>query len=806
MKKIAFSKYILSIFLICIISFSLVSVYGVAKTPNKHLKHEDEISGERMCQYVNDITNFGWTLAGSTANELAADYIMQKFIEFGLEGVGKEPYTFPPPMMYAEDWSLTVISGSSPAPSVNKLVTSYPIYYASTEPEPITAELVYAGYGTPSEFPGDVAGKIVLVDNFRPAGPLYSYSMIQVDQTAASLGALAVVIAHVPLAEGWGGNGPVAGQGFRLGRRSPLPGLQVGMHDGAYLRDLAKSGGVQVELYLNVVETEVNDCNVVGTLPGMSDDIILVGAHLDACSWIGTVGNAGGIAVLLELAEYYAKMPISEREKTMMFVSFGSHHIFDSPTAFIEANPDLIPKIACFVNLDNPAGPRGYQQINGRLIETNSIEEKRALMVSNGNPLLISITKDAFDKYKLTPYHTFVSYMGVGGSNFIPAGVPTLSVMTYGVFAHQLYDTPETVAFFPQELKRAAKAHVQIIDELDVIPADEIKAANNPTNPSPVDDQPPEPLIKPLQTPKYPFETDTVKIQTMFLWELIAGMKSVELAYSTDKVNWNYVPMTRSMPLHVPIPILFRLAGDRYTGEIPAHPTGTTVYYKLIATDGANNVAVDDNNGKLYKYEVGEYKLRHTYSGGGLVYWTPAGPDGIRGFDDDPHPIPVAYQHWRVKYEYKDADHDGMFSWGTADYLTLKLSLEYFIMKDFTPGSNQMGTFRTWDSSFDQPSIIAASSIIDSKALLFYKHKFFSPTLTIWQTWNPTGLGPTGENSGLTNYASGTFKAGMIVVYEMTLKISDRGSWRGGLYLYDWIDWPRPFHPGYAWIDMPVPP
>jgi hypothetical protein len=262
------------------------------------------------------------------------------------------------------------------------------------------------------------------------------------------------------------------------------------------------------------------------------------------------------------------------------------------------------------------------------------------------------------------------------------------------------------------------------------------------------------------------------------------------------------------------MPGLYRKSFDAYTGVILAHPTGTTVYYKIISTDEADNVGVDDNDGHLYEYTVGQYDPSATVSDCQPVYWAPAGPDGVRGFEDDPTPIPVALQGWKVKYNYIDANGDGKFSWNTADYLRLEFDLAYFVTRDFTPGSNQMGTFRTWDQSFDRPSIIAASDIVNSWTSILYKGKIYSeyypdpvsPSLHVWQTWNPKGLGPTGENSGVVNYASGTFKAGMLVTYHLTLKVTDKGTWTGGFYLYDWVDWPRPIHPGYAWIDIPLPP
>jgi hypothetical protein len=54
---------------------------------------------------------------------------------------------------------------------------------------------------------------------------------------------------------------------------------------------------------------------VWGTLPGASDETIYVIAHRDG--WFDASGdNAGGVASMIGLAEYYAKVPQAERRRT----------------------------------------------------------------------------------------------------------------------------------------------------------------------------------------------------------------------------------------------------------------------------------------------------------------------------------------------------------------------------------------------------------------------------------------------------------------------------------------------------------
>ena len=46
------------------------------------------------------------------------------------------------------------------------------------------------------------------------------------------------------------------------------------------------------------------------------------------------------------------------------------------------------------------------------------------------------------------------------------------------------------------------------------------------------------------------------------------------------------------------------VAGNVYAGDIQGFPNGTNVNYRIIAYDNVGNVAVKDNGGQYYVYEV----------------------------------------------------------------------------------------------------------------------------------------------------------------------------------------------------------
>ena len=57
----------------------------------------------------------------------------------------------------------------------------------------------------------------------------------------------------------------------------------------------------------------------------MTDETIYVIAHRDG--WFDAAGdNAGGVASMIGLADYFAKLPKSQRRRTMIFIGTDGHH------------------------------------------------------------------------------------------------------------------------------------------------------------------------------------------------------------------------------------------------------------------------------------------------------------------------------------------------------------------------------------------------------------------------------------------------------------------------------------------------
>ena len=151
---------------------------------------------------------------------------------------------------------------------------------------------------------GEVEGKAVVIYSvFVPGGRSHSASartwLFDVNTRAANLGAALVVnVMGVP------GNGQFQPEGGL----SQVPQFTLSMDEGFALRDrLATDERVELSFRLEVDEPrDIETAYTVATLPGMSDEQIVVMSHADGYFQAAT-DNAAGMASALELARFYAR-------------------------------------------------------------------------------------------------------------------------------------------------------------------------------------------------------------------------------------------------------------------------------------------------------------------------------------------------------------------------------------------------------------------------------------------------------------------------------------------------------------------
>ncbi|WP_372999542.1 M20/M25/M40 family metallo-hydrolase, partial [Lutispora sp.] len=98
--------------------------------------------------------------------------------------------------------------------------------------------------------------------------------------------------------------------------------------------------------------------NVIATKPGLSDEVVIVGAHYDSVSSGGSVGaddNASGVGIMLEAAEILASM---NTPYTIKFIAFGAEEIGLRGSRYYVENmtEEEIENTIAMINLDSCIG------------------------------------------------------------------------------------------------------------------------------------------------------------------------------------------------------------------------------------------------------------------------------------------------------------------------------------------------------------------------------------------------------------------------------------------------------------------
>ena len=294
-------------------------------------------------------SELGGRTAGSDAEHAAADYLAGVMEEIGLSNVEKVAAP-------CDRWQFNGASFTVDG-------KEYPVYSyatASTPPEGITAEVVYAGKGTMWDYEDlDVEGKIVLVDVDQRADWWVTYPMLEADFQ----GAAAILAANV------GGFSQVADDALNcqdICGPTSIPTLSIGLADSQELQNKMKEGPVTATL---VVDTEVEidagtTYNIMGVLKGKSSDHqILVGGHYDVHFW-GFQDDNCAVGLVLSMAKAMIDSGY-QPENDIVFCLHGAEEWGSSYTQYDwtvgaweminSVHPDWVGKTLAFLNFELPA-------------------------------------------------------------------------------------------------------------------------------------------------------------------------------------------------------------------------------------------------------------------------------------------------------------------------------------------------------------------------------------------------------------------------------------------------------------------
>jgi Zn-dependent M28 family amino/carboxypeptidase len=207
-------------------------------------------------------------------------------------------------------------------------------------------------------------GKIVFVDEPMARtqdGSGYGTAVAKRSQAAVEAGKRGAVASLIRSAGTDSHRNPHAGGGLSGPGETAIPAAALSNPDADQLARALKraKGPVIVKLDLQVeTRDSVESGNVVGEIPGQTDELIVIGGHLD--SWdlgTGAIDDASGIAITMAAAKLVDNLK-GKPKRTIRVVMWGAEEVgIYGGKAYAEAHKDDLDRHVIAAESDFGAGP-----------------------------------------------------------------------------------------------------------------------------------------------------------------------------------------------------------------------------------------------------------------------------------------------------------------------------------------------------------------------------------------------------------------------------------------------------------------
>jgi len=302
----------------------------------------------------------------------------------------------------------------------------------------------------------DLRGKAVFfysADYTSRQAPISDYAIKRIGERGA---AAIFVIVGLP--------GNMRTQFYPVG--STVPTFSLGLQDGIAIRNLIgeSRGGppprVKIRLDVKTVPN-LKTATVWGSLPGTSDESIYVVAHRDG--WFeGAVDNASGVATMLGLAEYFAKIPKEQRRRTIYFLGTSGHHDNSGMTGhWLADHKEMLAKTALIINCEHTSAEQLVYR-GGTIRRSNTTVPLRWYV--GGSPKLEQIVVQAYDTFGVA---TYAEPEPMAGGEMGPYYLlaPSLQLIEGNLYWHSDRETADVVP--PTGLAASTRAYAKIITDVN---------------------------------------------------------------------------------------------------------------------------------------------------------------------------------------------------------------------------------------------------------------------------------------------------------------------------------------------------
>jgi hypothetical protein len=450
----------------------------VPAADQKYLKIDGLKMKETMKEVVaislrsrDDGNKYWGRIAGSKYEAMVHDWAEAKFKKYGLQDIHRQPFPMST-QWFPTDWDYTFTAGgkSYTFKSVNPSLNS-----PATPPGGVELDVVWVGTGTAADFAGrDVKGKAVLIHSIPAPGSMghsaaYERAMARASEKgAAAIGVVYGISDNFAIWQGLGGEGAPGQQ-----RPIKTPGFFMGFKDGKVIRDLIGAGqAVKLRMKVAVdMRDGLSSSNVWGTLPGMTDENIMVIAHQDGY-YAASLDNASGQSVMITLLDYFSQIPKEQRRRSITFVATASHHQGSPGTRWMHDNrATALAKTVLMINCEH-VSVSDFIYWNGVLRKSNIAGPRRFWI--NGSERLFDLTLKAYATFGVGVVAD-MDPNASGDMGVVAKDLPSIQIIRSPVTKHTDDDKPEWVP--AAGLEAVARSYARVIDEVNKLDRKDIAAA-----------------------------------------------------------------------------------------------------------------------------------------------------------------------------------------------------------------------------------------------------------------------------------------------------------------------------------------
>lgn len=440
---------------------------------------------DRMRAWVERQVSFGARRPGSPAGEANAQYLEKELIALGLDRVRSEPIAL-------HAWDLQDHQLEIATDDGWVTFSSFPIPYAKfTGKKAITGELVYASHReirpkaswkgrivvTEIAFPQLSANQILKISlglydpDQTVEGTTQPATFVRVGWHLYRLAAKAGALGFIGILKDQPGGScnMFAPYGFREKNiwDKPLPGLWVGKHEGALLRESAKqsrAAKVRIEGKKRPSMTK----NVVGEISGTGDKTIVVSCHHDS-PFGSPVEDGSGVSVVLALAKYFSEGPKLRHNLVFLFTAGHFYGSLGTRTFLKKYRRHLVPNTTAAISIEHVA-LQACEDDSGHLIPTGQPELSVIFVPFHrrmaGQVLDVVQRHDIRRTLLLPPEGPLGDYPPTDGGDWHQAGVPAFNFISNPVYLLTSEDDFKWVDW--ERLPRVAEMFSDLIRRLDL--------------------------------------------------------------------------------------------------------------------------------------------------------------------------------------------------------------------------------------------------------------------------------------------------------------------------------------------------